>query len=104
MKSRSRVAVITVLIVALIALIVMLSIQRGAEVSAPPATILSVDDRAEAERIIRSRINSLSPTPPKLGGRFDVQSVEWDGRGRALVTFGDGESTLEGIATVLAGS
>jgi hypothetical protein len=91
-------------IVALIALIAMLAMERGVENSAPPAVEFSVDDRAEAERILRSRINSLSPVPPKLGGRFDVTSIEWDARGRIGVTYGDGESTFEGVATVESGS
>jgi hypothetical protein len=30
--------------------------------------------------------------------------VEWDARGRALVLFSDGESTLEATATVKTGS
>ena len=104
MKSPARFAGIVIVIVALVALIAFLAVRRGAEVSAPPPVSLSDDQRAEAERIIRSRINSLSPTPPKLGGRFVVDGVEWDGRGRATVTYGDGESSLSGVATVLAGS
>lgn len=91
-------------IVALIVLIAMLAVKRGVELSAPPPVELSQDARAEAERILRSRINSLSPVPPKLGGRFDVTSVEWDARGRIGVTYGDGESTFEGVASVESGS
>ena len=104
MKSRLVSVSLVAVIVALIALIVILAVRQGANVSAPPAVELSDDDRSEAERIIRARINSLSPTAPKLGGKFDVQSVEWDARGAAHVTYGDGESTLEGIATVQTGS
>lgn len=88
----------------LIALIIVLATQRGIEVASAPPVILSIDDRTEAERIIRARINSLSPTPPKLGGRFQVSTVEWDARGRALVTYDDGESTLEATATVKTGT
>lgn len=104
MKSRARFAGMLVVIAALVALIVVLVARRGAEVSAPPPVTLSDTDRDDAERIIRGRINTLSPVPPKLGGRFDVRTIEWDARGRAHVTYGDGESTLEGTATVLAGS
>lgn len=95
---------LVVVIVALVALIAMLAMERGAEISAPPPVEFSETDRAEAERILRSRINSLSPVPPKLGGRFDVTSLEWDARGRIDVTFGDGESTFEGVASVESGS
>lgn len=104
MKVRPISIALVIVIVALIALIVMLAMERGAEISAPPPVTLSETDRDDAERIIRSRINSLSSTPPKLGGRFDVTSIEWDNRGRATVTYGDGESTLRGTATVLTGS
>lgn len=104
MKVRLLPLALVVVIIALIALIAMLSIKRGAEVSAPPVVELSQGDREEAERIVRSRINSLSPVPPKLGGRFDVTSLEWDARGRVGVTYGDGESTFEGIASVESGS
>ena len=104
MRIRLLPTALTLLIVALIALIVVLSVKRGIEVSAPPPVILSDADRDDAERIIRARINTLSPTPPKLGGRFEVETIEWDDRGRARVTYGDGESTLEGTATVLTGS
>lgn len=95
---------LVVVIIALITLIAMLSIKRGIEMSEPPVVELSQGDRAEAERILRSRINSLSPVPPKLGGRFDVTSLEWDKRSRAVVTYGDGESTFEGVAKVESGS
>lgn len=104
MKIRLLPTALVLVIVALIALIVVLSVKRGIEVSAPPPVILSDTDRDDADRIIRARINTLSVTPPKLGGRFDVESIDWDDRGRAHVTYGDGESTLEGIATVLTGS
>ena len=104
MKSRLVSASLVVVILALVALIAVLAVRRGMEVSAPPPVTLNDDERAEAERILRARINSLSPTPPMLGARFDVESIEWDSRGRATVTYGDGESTLEGIATVLTGS
>ncbi len=104
MKIRLLPLALVVVIVALIALIAMLSIKRGVEMSEPPVVELSQDDRAEAERILRSRINSLSPVPPKLGGRFDVTSLEWDARSRAVVTYGDGESTFEGVASVESGS
>lgn len=104
MRIRLLPTALTLVIMALIALIVMLAVQRGIEVSAPPPVILSDDDRDEAERLVRARINTLSPTAPKLGGRFEVESIEWDDRGRAHVRYGDGESTLEGIATVLTGS
>jgi hypothetical protein len=104
MRIRLLPSALTLVIVALIALIAMLAIKRGVEVSAPPPVELSTGDRAEAERIIRARINSLSTVPPKLGGRFDVTSLEWDARGRATVTYGDGESTFRGVATVETGS
>lgn len=104
MKVRLLPVALTIVIIALIALIVVLSVKRGMEVAAPPPIVLSADDRAEAERIIRARINTLSAVAPKLGGRFSVSSVAWDDRGRARVTFGDGETTFEATATVLAGS
>ena len=104
MRIRLLPTALTLVIIALIALIVMLAVQRGIEVSAPPPVILTDEDRDEAERLVRARINTLSPTAPKLGGRFEVESIEWDDRGRARVRYGDGESTLEGIATVLTGS
>lgn len=104
MKIRLLPLALVAVIVALIALIAMLAMERGVEMSAPPPVEFSEDDRAEAERILRSRINSLSPVPPKLGGRFDVTSVEWDARGRIGVTYGDGESAFEGVATVESGS
>lgn len=104
MKSRLVSVALVAVIVALIALIGVLAMQRGAEVSSPPPVALSEDDRAEAERIIRARINSLSPTPPMLGGKFDVSAIEWDSRGAARVTYGDGESTFEGAAAVETGS
>lgn len=104
MRLRLLPIALTLVIAALIALIVMLAVQRGIEVSAPPPVVLTDEDRDDAERIIRARINTLSPAAPKLGGRFDVESIEWDTRGRARVRYGDGESTLEGTATVLTGS
>lgn len=91
-------------ICALVALIGVLTVQRAVEVSAPPPVVLSDDDRADAEHLIRARINSLSPVPPMLGGKFDVSSIEWDARGRAAVTYGDGESTFEAVADVQTGS
>lgn len=104
MKSRLISFSLIVVICGLIALIVMLALQRGIEVTSTPPVILLDEDRTEAERIIHARINSLSPTPPKLGGRFQVTAVTWDARGRALVTFEDGESTLEATATVKTGT
>lgn len=104
MKLRPLSVSLMLLILALIALIVVLSVQRGIEVSAPPPVILSEDDRSEAERIIRARINTLSTAAPKLGGRFEVNAIQWDARGRATVTYGDGESTLHATATVRTGS
>ncbi len=104
MKLRPLSVSLVLLIIALIALIVVLSVKRGIEVSAPPAVILSDDDRDEAGRIIRARINTLSTAAPKLGGRFEVNAIEWDDRGRARVTYGDGESTLQATATVLTGT
>lgn len=93
-----------VVIAALIGLIVLLAVRRGEEISGPPPVQLSVEQRAEAERIIRARINTLSPTPPKLGGKFEVGDITWDSRGAARVRYGDGESTLTGLATVQTGS
>jgi len=104
MKSRLVSVALVAVIIALIALIGMLAMQRGVEVSSPPPVSLSQGDRDEAERIIRARINSLSPTPPMLGGTFDVDAIEWDTRGAARVTYGDGESMFEGTATVETGS
>lgn len=104
MKSRLVSVSLVVVIVALIALIAMLAVRRGEEVSAPPPVQLSDEDREEVEHVIRARINTLSPVPAMLGGRFDVSTIEWDARGRATVTYGDGESTFEGVATVLTGS
>ena len=104
MRIRLLPIALTVVILALIALIVILSTRRAIELSAPPPIILSQDDRDDAEHLIRSRINTLSPTPPKLGGRFSVSSISWDERGRARVAYGDGESTLEAMATVRTGS
>jgi len=104
MNRRLLSASLVVVIVALIGLIIVLAIRQGEELAAPPAVELSDDDRAEAERIIRARINSLSPAPPKLGGKFDVSDIEWTNRGAARVTYGDGESTFEGLATVQTGS
>lgn len=104
MKRRLLFVSLVVVIAALIGLIVVLAIRQGAERAAPPAVVLSDDDRAEAERILRTRINSLSPTAPKLGGKFEVSDIEWNARGAARVTYGDGESTFEGLATVQTGS
>ncbi len=104
MKVRLLPAALTLVIIALIALIVVLSVKRGIEVTAPPPVVLSDGDRAEAERIIRARINTLSTAAPKLGARFTVSSVSWDDRGRAHVTYDDDETTLEAVATVLTGS
>lgn len=104
MRIRLIPTVLVVLIVALIALIVVLAVQRGIEVSAPPPIVLSQDDRDEAERVIRARINTLSSAAPKLGGRFEVSAITWDDRGRAHVTYDDGESTLQATATVQTGS
>lgn len=104
MASRVRTLSFFVLIVGLIALIVLLSIQKGIENVEPPVAVLTQEQRDEAERIIRARINTLSPNPPVLGGRFDVRMIEWNGRGRAIVTYGDGESTLKADVRVLTGS
>lgn len=104
MKSRLLSVSLVVVIIALVALIAILAAKRGAEISAPPPVELSTDERSEVERIVHARINTLSPVPPMLGGRFDVSSVSWDARGRAVVTYGDGESTITGVATVQTGS
>lgn len=104
MRLRPLSVALVLLILALIALIVVLAVQRGIEVTAPPPEFVSDSDRSEVERIVRARINTLSASAPKLGGRFAVNAIQWDDRGRAHVTYGDGESTLEAIVTVLTGS
>lgn len=104
MKSPARTFVLILVVLVLIGMIGMLAVREGIENASPPPAVLTVEQREEAERIIRARINTLSPTPPKLGGRFDVRAIEWSGRGAARVEYGDGESDLTARATVETGS
>lgn len=104
MKSPVRTIAIVLVVLALIVLIGMLAVREGIENASPPPAVLTIEQRDEAERIIRARINTLSPTPPKLGGRFTVTEIEWDGRGTARVRYDDDESDLAARVSVEAGS
>lgn len=104
MKSRTYTVILVLIVLALIVLIALLTTRQGMENALPPPDTFTQEDRQEAERIIRARINSLSPIPPTLGARFEVETVEWDGRGTATVRYGDGESDVTARVAVQAGS
>lgn len=105
MSIRLRTIGIFALVIALITLIGFLTLRQSERASAPEhVPSLTEEQKTEAERLLRTRINSLSPHPAVLGGRFEVRDIGWTMRGTATVRYDDGESMLTGEATVLVES